>query len=177
MGVDSSKKFSVKPSAMAAAAAVGGLSTSVLLMALTLGMAADMKASAVKRVEAAIASEALVDDAESEPVEDEKPDEGHSPKTNDGAAVSVSDGKDAPSDDKPTDKSEDGAAEATDEKAEEVVAVTQDDDRIIYHVVRGDTLCKISTEYGVSVDAIANANDIRDVNLIYADSSLVIPSN
>lgn len=39
----------------------------------------------------------------------------------------------------------------------------------------GDTLSSISLETGVSVDELAAANGIRDVNLIYADSSLQIP--
>lgn len=44
-------------------------------------------------------------------------------------------------------------------------------------VERGDTLTDLSREYGRSVDAIANHNGIRDVNLIYEDSVLVIPES
>lgn len=45
----------------------------------------------------------------------------------------------------------------------------------VWHVSYGNTLAYISDATGVSVDAIANANQIRDVNRIYADSALVIP--
>lgn len=45
------------------------------------------------------------------------------------------------------------------------------------HIISwGETLCEISQMYGVSVDAIAEANSIRDVNLIYANSALIIPA-
>lgn len=46
---------------------------------------------------------------------------------------------------------------------------------VVHQVVRGDTLSKISAQYGVSVERIAEYNSIRDVNLIYADSALEIP--
>lgn len=46
----------------------------------------------------------------------------------------------------------------------------------VYIVQRGDTLSSISARYGVSVDKIANENQIRDVNLIYTGSALVIPA-
>ena len=46
----------------------------------------------------------------------------------------------------------------------------------VIHIVQPeDTLSSISARYGVSVDAIAKANKIRDVNLIYDDSALKIP--
>ena len=48
-------------------------------------------------------------------------------------------------------------------------------DLIIHDVIWGDTLSKISLEYGVSVDEIAEFNLIRNVNLIYSGSSLQIP--
>ena len=44
-------------------------------------------------------------------------------------------------------------------------------------VKSGDTLTDLSRDYGRSVDAIANHNGIRDVNLIYEDSVLVIPES
>lgn len=46
----------------------------------------------------------------------------------------------------------------------------------IWHVRAGDTLSGISDATGASVDAIATANGIRDVDLIYAGSALVIPA-
>lgn len=51
------------------------------------------------------------------------------------------------------------------------------DNRIhsIYIIQPGDTLSGISAATGVSVDKLALANDIADVNLIYAGSALVIP--
>lgn len=47
----------------------------------------------------------------------------------------------------------------------------------VYHIEWGDTLSKISKTVGVSVDALANHNEIKNVNLIYANSSLQIPKN
>lgn len=45
-----------------------------------------------------------------------------------------------------------------------------------YHDVTDlDTLSSISEEYGVSVDKIADFNDLWDVNLIYTGSTLRIP--
>ena len=44
------------------------------------------------------------------------------------------------------------------------------------HVVRpGDTLFRISVQFGVSVAAIAQANNITNVNLIYVGQQLLIP--
>lgn len=45
----------------------------------------------------------------------------------------------------------------------------------VVHVMRGDTLSKISRETGCSVDALAHHNEIDDVNLIYDGSSLRVP--
>lgn len=45
----------------------------------------------------------------------------------------------------------------------------------VHDVAPGETLSDISRRYGVSVDDIAAANGIRNPNLIYAGSSLVIP--
>ena len=45
-----------------------------------------------------------------------------------------------------------------------------------YHIVqRGDTLSAIAWRYGTTVWAIANANGIWNINLIYAGQTLVIP--
>lgn len=44
------------------------------------------------------------------------------------------------------------------------------------HMVEwGETLTSISMRYGVSVDMLAEYNHIRDVNLIYADSAMLVP--
>ena len=45
----------------------------------------------------------------------------------------------------------------------------------VYIVQPGDTLSSISAATGVSVDKIAQANSLVDVNRIYKDSALVIP--
>ena len=57
------------------------------------------------------------------------------------------------------------------------IPVDVSDNRIrsIYIIQPGDTLSGISAATGVSVDELARANDIADVNLIYAGSALVIP--
>lgn len=55
--------------------------------------------------------------------------------------------------------------------------VVQDADGTYVYVIQpGDTLTDISRAFGYSVDDIANKNGIRDVNLIYANSSLRIPN-
>lgn len=56
-----------------------------------------------------------------------------------------------------------------------VVTATPEGGGRVYVVQRGDTLYRIANRYGVSVAAIAAANDIRNVNLIYAGQTLVIP--
>lgn len=48
-------------------------------------------------------------------------------------------------------------------------------DASVYIVQPGDTLSSISAATGVSVDKIAQANSLMDVNRIYKDSALVIP--
>lgn len=45
----------------------------------------------------------------------------------------------------------------------------------IHTVVWGETLTSISMRYGVSVDMLAEYNHIRDVDLIYADSAMLVP--
>ncbi len=45
----------------------------------------------------------------------------------------------------------------------------------IHVVQQGETLFQISLQYGVSVSAIAAANGISNINLIYIDQQLVIP--
>lgn len=47
----------------------------------------------------------------------------------------------------------------------------------VYIVQPGDTLSSISALTGVSVDKIAQANSLIDVNCIYKESALVIPSS
>lgn len=47
--------------------------------------------------------------------------------------------------------------------------------KVVHDITWGDTLSAISREYGVSVDAIATANGIWDVDLIYDGSSIIIP--
>lgn len=45
----------------------------------------------------------------------------------------------------------------------------------VYLIQPGDTLSHLSAVFGYSVDELANFNQIRNVNLIYANSSLRIP--
>jgi len=51
------------------------------------------------------------------------------------------------------------------------------DGNYYYHIVWGDTLCKISSDLHYSVDEIADYNHIRNVNLIYAESDLRVPND
>ena len=50
-------------------------------------------------------------------------------------------------------------------------------DASVYIVQPGDTLSSISAATGVSVDKIAQANSLVDVNRIYKESALLIPSS
>ena len=50
-------------------------------------------------------------------------------------------------------------------------------DASVYIVQPGDTLSSISAATGVSVDKIAQANSLMDVNRIYKESALLIPSS
>lgn len=51
-----------------------------------------------------------------------------------------------------------------------------DDGVYVYRIERGDTLTSLSAAFEYSVDALADYNDIDDVNRIYAESSLRIPN-
>jgi LysM repeat protein len=42
-------------------------------------------------------------------------------------------------------------------------------------VQRGDTLYQLAVRYGTTVYAIANANNIANINLIFVGQGLVIP--
>lgn len=56
-------------------------------------------------------------------------------------------------------------------------APAQTPERDVYPIEDGDTLAGISREVGVSVDKLAVANGILNVNLIYRGSSIVIPTS
>jgi LysM repeat protein len=56
------------------------------------------------------------------------------------------------------------------------VLATPPSEVITYTVQAGDTLSEIAAEFGVTVDAIAEANDIEDPSLIRIGQVLVIPS-
>lgn len=51
----------------------------------------------------------------------------------------------------------------------------KDDGTMVYMIQPGDTLTSISATLGYSVDELANFNQIRNVNLIYANSALRVP--
>lgn len=53
--------------------------------------------------------------------------------------------------------------------------VKDTDGTFVYMIRPGDTLTKISEAFGYSVDEFANYNQIRNVNLIYANSALRVP--
>jgi LysM repeat protein len=44
-----------------------------------------------------------------------------------------------------------------------------------YIVQRGDNLSRIAAKYGVTVDAIVKANNLKNASLIYAGQKLIIP--
>lgn len=53
--------------------------------------------------------------------------------------------------------------------------VRKADGTMVYMIQPGDTLTSISATLGYSVDELANFNQIRNVNLIYANSALRVP--
>ena len=55
------------------------------------------------------------------------------------------------------------------------VEVTEDG-YVVYIIAKGDTLCKISAGFGVSVDELVAYNHLVNKNLIYTGSSLRIPT-
>ncbi|MEO8393551.1 MAG: LysM peptidoglycan-binding domain-containing protein, partial [Chloroflexota bacterium] len=73
------------------------------------------------------------------------------------------------------------SAETTPEAAspEPTLAATDlpavQDSLIVHRVTRGETIFRIASEYGVSVNAIVQANQIADPEMIYAGQDLVIP--
>ncbi len=57
----------------------------------------------------------------------------------------------------------------------EVSAIPTEPEKKIHVVQPGDNLFRIALKYGTTVEAIAIANDISNVNLIYPGQRLVIP--
>ncbi|MBZ0304027.1 MAG: LysM peptidoglycan-binding domain-containing protein, partial [Anaerolineae bacterium] len=58
-----------------------------------------------------------------------------------------------------------------------VPAAGQDENFIQHRVLRGETLMRISLQYGVPIASIVEANpSIRNPNLSYAGSILLIPT-
>jgi LysM repeat protein len=57
-----------------------------------------------------------------------------------------------------------------------VVAATAQYGTTYYVVARGDTLARIASRFGVTVQEIASANGIFNVNLIYVGQQLIIPT-
>lgn len=55
--------------------------------------------------------------------------------------------------------------------------VRDEDGTYVYLIKQGDTLTSLSAAFGHSVDELANFNQIRNVDLIYADSALRVPNN
>lgn len=54
--------------------------------------------------------------------------------------------------------------------------IVQDKDgTFVYMIQDGDTLSQLSAAFGFSVDELASFNQIRDVDIIYANSSLRVP--
>lgn len=70
-----------------------------------------------------------------------------------------------PSPDRGSDQGDEGSSENQEQVRDDV----------IHTIVWGETLTSISGDYGISVDMLAEYNGIRDVDLIYADSAMLIP--
>ncbi len=66
---------------------------------------------------------------------------------------------------------------ATLPESQTVAAQPQSSTSSVLHIVqRGETLFRIATQYGLSVNELASANSISDPTLIYAGQELVIPN-
>ncbi|MCO5190629.1 MAG: LysM peptidoglycan-binding domain-containing protein, partial [Anaerolineae bacterium] len=65
--------------------------------------------------------------------------------------------------------------EAAAEAGEEAAAATASNEPVTHVVQRGETLSGIADDYGVSWQAIAQANHIKNPNKIYAGQTLIIP--
>ena len=101
--------------------------------------------------------------------------EGESDET---ATAVPDDNSEASSDGKSSDGEAPSESKESEEKSTEAEGHKEEDSKSVIHIVQPeDTLSSISAQYGVSVDAIAKANKIRDVNLIYDDSALKIPQD
>lgn len=123
--------------------------------------------------------------------EDQKPDENQNPdgdQQQPGTTEEVtenSDNTDTEDNDKPAD--DPGTTDPdVDEKPDAGDGTTVDDgtasvtpsgDDVVYDIVWGDTLTKLSQMTGYSVDFLAEYNHIADPNLIYAGSTLRYPRN
>lgn len=57
----------------------------------------------------------------------------------------------------------------------EVPSANQQPTTVIHTVLRGETLFRIATTYGTTVNAIVQANSLTDTDLIYAGQTLLIP--
>lgn len=71
----------------------------------------------------------------------------------------------------------DDRSEETEYPVDEKYFSIADNGDIIYQIQKGDTLSYISSVFGRPVDEIAEYNHIKNVNLIYADSSIRIPTD
>lgn len=65
--------------------------------------------------------------------------------------------------------------DGTSDSAETTDALSGPQEDVIHTVVRGETLGTIAQQYGVTVDEIAAANNITNVNVIAVGQQLVIP--
>lgn len=183
-------------------AGLGTLAAGALMVALTMGTMSDIKNGAQSRMDAALAAKAAelveAEDTDSEATS------GHTRKGMTEIGSADSDTDDGTEDSETSDdSSKKGSNKGSENQASGVddttsVGVSQAADvhldrssldgtfidadgnlyrRVgsIWDVQWGDTLSGISRQTGVSVDAIAQENNIQDVDLIYADSSIAIP--
>ena len=119
------------------------------------------------------------DDENTPPGETASPDDGAGETSSPDKGTSENEQPETPSDDK------NGDTENTPPKKSESGKKTEPDTQESSdcnckkhrtHVVQEhDTLSSISTQYGVSVDAIMKANKLRDADMIYTGSTLRIP--
>lgn len=119
-------------------------------------------ADAMTTPPAAVATQDPTDGSTTDPGRDSGQDDGQ-----DGANGSDQDGTTGQTDDNGSDQTD--GTDQSDEQA------TEYKDDVIHTVAWGETLTSISRDYGVSVDMLAEYNHIRDVDLIYADSAMLVP--
>lgn len=114
-------------------------------------------------------------DATEDPDETADPDD---PASSPGRDSGRDDDVDETDPDADADEDAGSGTDAADEAEQTEEGIDEDgyyDTDVVHIVEPGETLSSISADYAVPVEVLAEHNEISDVNVIYADSALLIP--